>query len=314
MLTVTDNNNCTASFETTVPLAEGCVFDLALEKVLITQGPYIPGQDVTFTITIFNQGTVDAYNIAVADYIPTGLSFNAADNMTAPNNWTLNGSTAEHAISMIEAGESASITIVLEIDASAVGTTIINTAEVTAATDIDNMTRTDADSPLGTTHADGDTTGETDGNGGNSGSDIDDDEDDFDFASLTVCADISLNISSDVDKCSTKSAAITFTITGGSGTYDITYSDGITPTTIDDAEGRTTITVNPEVTTSYTVSAVEEATQCPVTIMDNEITVTVLEVSCTSFPWNGGTDSSTRLRSNKKNTKQLTSPTNSDSN
>ena len=52
------------------------VFDLALTKdvnATATPPPYAPGSTVQFTIEVFNQGTLDAYDIDVADYVPTGL-------------------------------------------------------------------------------------------------------------------------------------------------------------------------------------------------------------------------------------------------
>lgn len=53
-------------------------FDLALRKVISPnqQLPVSEGSDITFTITVFNQGAVDAYNIEVVDYIPTELTLN----------------------------------------------------------------------------------------------------------------------------------------------------------------------------------------------------------------------------------------------
>jgi len=50
------------------------VYDLALTKA-DPSGTYSPGDDVTYTITIINQGDIDADNIQVTDYIPSGLSF-----------------------------------------------------------------------------------------------------------------------------------------------------------------------------------------------------------------------------------------------
>ena len=52
------------------------VFDLALTKQInatATPPPYAPGSVVQFTIEVFNQGTIDAYDIDVADYVPAGL-------------------------------------------------------------------------------------------------------------------------------------------------------------------------------------------------------------------------------------------------
>jgi len=66
------------------------LFDLALDKAIATNQtlPVFGGDPVTFTITIFNQGNVDAYNIDLADNIPTGL-------ILADANWTDNGGIAD---------------------------------------------------------------------------------------------------------------------------------------------------------------------------------------------------------------------------
>jgi len=59
------------------------LFDLALDKTIATTQtfPVMGGDDVTFTITIFNQGNVDAYNIDIGDNIPTGLILNDAQTL-----------------------------------------------------------------------------------------------------------------------------------------------------------------------------------------------------------------------------------------
>ncbi|MEZ5048539.1 MAG: hypothetical protein R2766_02695 [Saprospiraceae bacterium] len=38
-----------------------------------------PGEKVTFDITIYNQGTLDATNVVVTDYVPTGMLFSVGD-------------------------------------------------------------------------------------------------------------------------------------------------------------------------------------------------------------------------------------------
>ncbi|MBL0100664.1 MAG: DUF11 domain-containing protein [Saprospiraceae bacterium] len=58
------------------------VFDLALRKSLTTPAPYKYGDNLTFTIEVFNQGNVTANNIVVNDYIPAGYTFNGALNPT----------------------------------------------------------------------------------------------------------------------------------------------------------------------------------------------------------------------------------------
>ena len=64
-------------------------FDLALIKTInsATPGPYYPGSMVTFDITVFNQGGLDAYDIQINDYFPSDLILTDTD-------WSLNGNTA----------------------------------------------------------------------------------------------------------------------------------------------------------------------------------------------------------------------------
>jgi len=69
-----------------IPIGE---FDLALSKILSspTSGLVAPGDQVTFTIFVYNQGTVDAYNMLISDYIPTGFTL-------ADTNWNQVGDIA----------------------------------------------------------------------------------------------------------------------------------------------------------------------------------------------------------------------------
>ena len=62
-------------------------FDLALIKLFNPAGsdfPLIQNRNVAFEIQIGNQGTVDATQIEITDYIPTGLTLDDP-------NWTDNG-------------------------------------------------------------------------------------------------------------------------------------------------------------------------------------------------------------------------------
>jgi uncharacterized repeat protein (TIGR01451 family) len=47
-------------------------FDLALRKTFASgsSSPLVSGSTVTFTITVFNQGTETGENIQIVDYIP----------------------------------------------------------------------------------------------------------------------------------------------------------------------------------------------------------------------------------------------------
>ncbi|MEZ5048535.1 MAG: hypothetical protein R2766_02675 [Saprospiraceae bacterium] len=69
-------------------------FDLAIKKLYSswddanTNGVVDPGEKVTFNITVYNQGTIDATDVVLTDYVPTGMLFSVEDNPT----WT--GGTA----------------------------------------------------------------------------------------------------------------------------------------------------------------------------------------------------------------------------
>ena len=51
-------------------------FDLALKKEVLSTGPFKGGDDVIFEITVYNQGSFDASNVVVHDYVPNGLRLN----------------------------------------------------------------------------------------------------------------------------------------------------------------------------------------------------------------------------------------------
>ena len=102
-------------------------FDLALTKTSNSTS-VVQGGDVTYTITVLNQGTLDAYNVEVIDYIPTGMSLSTADT----NGWTMSGANATNSIANIAAGQQATIDIVLTIDSNFMGTSLVNFAEISS--------------------------------------------------------------------------------------------------------------------------------------------------------------------------------------
>lgn len=67
------------------------VYDLALKKELITQGPYTEGQDLDFRIRVYNQGNIVIEDLIVEDFIPEGFGYDPAVN--APFGWTTSYST-----------------------------------------------------------------------------------------------------------------------------------------------------------------------------------------------------------------------------
>ncbi|MCO6487529.1 MAG: DUF11 domain-containing protein [Phaeodactylibacter sp.] len=115
-------------------------FDLALTKELnasLTPGPFVPGNAVTFRLTVTNQGDLVAQNIQLRDYVPIGL-------ILADNNWTLNGSTAVRNIGNLQPGASATVNISFTISPTFSGQLIANFAEVGAASNIYGLPDTDS--------------------------------------------------------------------------------------------------------------------------------------------------------------------------
>jgi len=166
------------------------VFDLSLIKELTSAGPFSPGDDVTFTITVTNQGTVDATSFEITDYIPAGMTLSPNDT----NGWT--GPPTGPVTVMggaLPAGGTITIDIVLTIDPSFTGTELVNYAEISDDDNAQGLSDIDS-TPDGdnTNDADGDpnspadnTTG-GDGTGIPGGGDPNTDEDDHDPALIDV--------------------------------------------------------------------------------------------------------------------------------
>lgn len=86
-------------------------FDLAIEKYIdstTTPAPYYPGDNVTFEINVMNQGTLDATDIVVTDYIPSDMTFVSSPDFTA---------TAPHTatIGSLASGTGTTLSITLQI-------------------------------------------------------------------------------------------------------------------------------------------------------------------------------------------------------
>jgi uncharacterized repeat protein (TIGR01451 family) len=115
-------------------------FDLALiKKSTVPAGTIINlGTDVTFEITVINQGTLDATDVNISDYIPNGLILNDAD-------WTQAGNTATYNQSFdVPKGASQTVSITFTVDPNFQGDTITNWAEITDANN--SLGRSDKDS------------------------------------------------------------------------------------------------------------------------------------------------------------------------
>ncbi|MCD8540105.1 MAG: DUF11 domain-containing protein, partial [Leadbetterella sp.] len=113
-------------------------FDLALKKEVKAgqKAVFKEGEEVTFVITITNEGTIDATDVEVVDYVPEGLEL-------LGDQWILTDDKAKLAtpIVSIPAGEKVSIEITFKVSSDA-KPSLRNAAEISAAkggTDIDSV-------------------------------------------------------------------------------------------------------------------------------------------------------------------------------
>jgi len=129
------------------------IFDLAMLMQNPT-GSINPCDTVSYTMIIYNQGTMPAYNVMVTDYLPAGMIFDAT--LPANAGWALvAGEPTITVAGPIAAGSSDSVSISLILDCAYAGMAITNAAEISGAdndTDNTNAGPTDADS---VTDADG---------------------------------------------------------------------------------------------------------------------------------------------------------------
>jgi len=134
-------------------------YDLALIKTVVTSGPYEAGQDVTYTITVFNQGTIDASNIEITDVIPAGMTLSSASS-----GWTgpAGGPVTTTIVGPILAGTSFSVDIILTIDPDFESGALVNNAEISNDDGDDNDSQP-GDSSQPNDFEDNDDPNETDG-------------------------------------------------------------------------------------------------------------------------------------------------------
>ena len=118
------NKGCNASCQ---PINEEVkkIYDLALTKTIQNQkDSYTKGENITFAITVYNQGELVARNIEVTDYLPAGLELKDA-------NWIQeNGMIKTTIAGPINPGQSKTVTLTTRIKPDFSGTDILNLAEI----------------------------------------------------------------------------------------------------------------------------------------------------------------------------------------
>ncbi len=120
-------------------------WDLALEKYLVSKGPFRIGDTVEFGIRVHNQGTVAASEVEVADYLPGGLAM--VDNFAGNQGWVLRDGLWRYVYKgVILPSDNAEIKIFLRVVSQRdVDVDYINFAEIVRSLDIRNVDRRNDD-------------------------------------------------------------------------------------------------------------------------------------------------------------------------
>jgi len=115
--------------------------DLSITKSANDTTPQ-EGDSVTFTIGVTNSGTGDATSVTMTDLLPAGVTFVSSN----PSQGTYTPGTGIWAIGSLAASGSATLQIVATVNAGTAGSTITNTATITASTPADATPGNNADS------------------------------------------------------------------------------------------------------------------------------------------------------------------------
>ena len=104
---------------------ESCEADLSITKSVDNNSPNV-GENVTFTITITNNGPSDATGVEITDSLPSGLTYVSSSTTQG----TYNSGTGVWNVGDLTNGSSATLTITARVDQAG---TITNTAQVTSS-------------------------------------------------------------------------------------------------------------------------------------------------------------------------------------
>ncbi|OQX97018.1 MAG: hypothetical protein B6I20_13550, partial [Bacteroidetes bacterium 4572_117] len=127
----TDNNE-----DNETPIPEDGTCDIVLNKVVDNPIP-MEHDEITFIISVTNNGPLNATNLVVTDILPDGLTFVSA--LPSVGTWSYPNWT----IGTLNNGDDAEISIVAKVDAGTAGNTIINTVSNSQDQTDDNTTPDD---------------------------------------------------------------------------------------------------------------------------------------------------------------------------
>ncbi|MEM7131672.1 MAG: SdrD B-like domain-containing protein [Chloroflexota bacterium] len=109
-------------------------FDLVINKQLAAgeNTTVAAGADVTYVVDVTNEGTVDAFDISIIDYVPSDMSLSPNDS----GGWVdATGGVFNGIAGPLAPNETERLTITLRVDEGAALGTITNTVEIAAASD-----------------------------------------------------------------------------------------------------------------------------------------------------------------------------------
>jgi len=189
---------------------------------------------VDFTITLENQGLVDAGEVELIVYIPNGLILNDSDWILSTNPGLSGYSVATTINSMLTAGSTDMIDVSLLVDNGATPGDLVLLAEVASATETNGTLAEDIDStpdmdPFndagGALDTPSDDTRSGDGSGTPGDTLASGDEDDHDPEEVTISAPIEVSIIKEDAICGENGSA-SIEVIGGTAPYTYQWSDG----------------------------------------------------------------------------------------
>ncbi|MCE9552454.1 MAG: DUF11 domain-containing protein [Planctomycetes bacterium] len=118
----------------------GSTADLAIDKN-DSVDPIAEGAQLTYTMTVTNNGPSPATNVIVTDPLPAGLTY--VSSTASQGNTNANGTTVTAALGTIANGSSATVTIVATVNAGTGGSQLSNTATLSASSTTDPVPSND---------------------------------------------------------------------------------------------------------------------------------------------------------------------------
>jgi uncharacterized repeat protein (TIGR01451 family) len=132
-----DTTNNSASADITVVK----LVDVSVNKTVDNPAPN-EGNTIAYTVTVTNSGPDAATNLAIADLLPTGVTYVSS----TPSQGSYMSSTGVWTVGDLAKDASATLKITTTVDAGTAGTTISNAASVKAVDQADSDTSNDSDS------------------------------------------------------------------------------------------------------------------------------------------------------------------------